>query len=194
MNIWWESVGLSLVLITFGEIGDKSQFVCIALTARHGSARLVLFGAVAAFSLLNAVAVFFGAAVATWLPQSWVLGAMAIFFALIGFLFLMQTSNDSDESEGKISGHSLFVTAFLMILLAELGDKTQITVAGLASIYPTFAVWVGATIALTLTSVAAVVAGKTVLRRLPMTWLNRLAGGLFLAMSGLAILRLLEVF
>ncbi len=106
----------------------------------------------------------------------------------------MQTSKDSDESKGNISGHSLIVTAFLMILLAELGDKTQITVAGLASIYPTFAVWVGATIALTLTSVAAVVAGKTVLRRLSMTWLNRLVGGLFLVMSGLALLRLIEIF
>jgi len=35
----------------------------------------------------------------------------------------------------------LFITAFAMIFLAELGDKTQIAVAGLAGVYPVLAVW-----------------------------------------------------
>ena len=192
--MWWESAGISLVLIALAEIGDKSQFVCIALTARHGRARLVLLGAVAAFSLLNTVAVLFGSALATWIPQTWVLGAMATLFAVFGIQFLMQAAEDNNETESEVSGHSLFVTAFLMIFLAELGDKTQITVAGLASLYPAFAVWVGATVALTITSAAAVLVGKTVLRRLPMIWLHWLAGALFLAMSGLAIWRLVKIY
>ena len=87
--MWWESVGISLVYIALAEIGDKSQFVCIALTARHRRAGLVLLGAVAAFSLLNTVAVLFGSALATWLPQTWVLGAMAVRVAGVGGQFVM---------------------------------------------------------------------------------------------------------
>lgn len=191
--MWWESTSISLMLIALAEIGDKSQFVCMALAARHGRARPVLFGAIAAFALLNVAAVVFGAALSSWLPQTWVLGAMAVLFAVFGVQSIRQTMDDEDEAEDEISGHSLLITAFLMIFIAELGDKTQITVAGLAGLYPAVAVWVGATIALSLTSAIGVLAGKTVLRRLPMVWLHRLAGGLFLTMSGFALWRFIVV-
>ena len=191
--MWWQSVGGSLALIALAEIGDKSQLVCMALAARYGRARPVLFGAVAAFSLLNMAAALFGAGLAAWLPQAWVLGAMAALFAFFGIHSLMHIETEDDEGKNEISGHGLFATAFLMIFIAEMGDKTQIAVAGLAGIYPAAAVWLGATVALTFTSAVGVLAGKTVLRRLPMVWLHRLAGLLFLSMSALAAWRLLEM-
>lgn len=189
--MWWQSAAGSLALIALAEIGDKSQLVCMALAARHGRTWPVLFGATAAFSLLNAAAALFGAALAVWLPQAWVLAAMAALFAVFGIHSLLRA--EEDEEDGEISGHGLFVTAFLMIFLAEMGDKTQIAVAGLAGIYPAGAVWLGATAALILTSAAGILVGKTVLRRLPMVWLHRLSGVFFLALSGLAIWRLLNL-
>jgi putative Ca2+/H+ antiporter (TMEM165/GDT1 family) len=84
------------------------------------------------------------------------------------------------------------LATFLMILVAEMGDKTQIAVAGMAGVYPATAVWTGATIALILTSAAGVIAGKTVLRRLPVIWMHRIAGALFLALAGIAVWRLLQ--
>lgn len=191
--MWWESAGISLALIALAEIGDKSQLVCMALAARHGRVRPVLYGAVAAFSILNGAAVLFGTALAAWLPQTWVLAAMAALFAIFGAHSLWHAEKREDDEAEEISGHSLVVTAFLMIFLAELGDKTQIAVAGLAGLYPAMAVWLGATVALALTSAAGALAGKSVLRRLPVIWLHRLAGALFLTLSALAIWRLLVI-
>lgn len=192
-TMWWQPAGVSLALIALAEVGDKSQLVCMVLAARHGRARPVLFGAAVAFSFLNAAAVLFGTGLAVWLPQVWVLATMAALFAVFGLHSLLHVEADEDEEKVEISGHGLFVTAFLMIFLAELGDKTQIAVVGLAGIYPAAAVWLGATVALVLTSTAGVLAGKTVLRLLPVVWLHRLAGLLFLTLSVLAVWRLLEI-
>ena len=173
------------------EVGDKTQLVCMVLAARHGRARPVLLGATVAFALLNALAVVFGAALSTWIPQEYVLGAMAALFTGFGLHALFQGAEDEDEETSEISGHGLFLTAFLMIFLAELGDKTQFAVVGLAGLYPAPAVWIGATVALVLTSAAGIWAGKTVLKRLPLVWLQRLAGVLFLGLAALAVWRLL---
>ena len=185
--MWWQSAGASLAIIGLAEIGDKSQLVCMALAAKHGRVRPILFGAILAFALLNAAAVMFGGALANWLPQEWILGGVTLLFAGFGIHSLLHAADEEDdEDEPDVKYHSLIVTTFLMIFLAELGDKTQIAVAGLAGIYPIIAVWVGATVALALTSVIGAVAGKTVLRRLPIVWLHRFAGVLFLLMSAFA--------
>ena len=190
--LWWQSAGATLTLIALAEVGDKSQLVCMVLAARHGRSRPVLFGAVAAFSLLNAAAVLFGSALGTWLPQTWVLAAMAALFALFGIQSLFHSEDEQDHVEDEVKGHGLLVATFLMILLAEMGDKTQISVAGLAGVYPATAVWIGATVALFLTSAAGVLAGKTVLRRLPVIWLHRSAGVVFLVLAALAVWRLIQ--
>ncbi len=191
--MWWQSAGASLVLIALAEIGDKSQLVCMALAARHGRARPVLLGATVAFAILNTAAVLIGATLTIWLPQVWVLGAMAALFAFFGVHSLRQSEDEEDEIKADLTGHGLFATTFFMILLAEMGDKTQIAVAGLVGIYPATAVWIGATVALIFTSAVGVLAGKTLLRRLPMVWLHRSAGVLFLSMSALAIWRMVAI-
>ncbi|HBA66649.1 MAG TPA: UPF0016 domain-containing protein, partial [Methylococcaceae bacterium] len=58
----------SFILIAAAEIGDKSQLVCMTLAARHRALPIIL-GAIAAFALLNTLAVIFGAAIAKWLPE-----------------------------------------------------------------------------------------------------------------------------
>lgn len=191
--MWWQSVGGSLVLISLAEIGDKSQLVCMALAARHGRTLPVIFGAATAFSLVNAVAAMFGNALTDLLPQAWILGAMATLFAAFGIQSLLYIEATEDEEERQISGSGLFISALLMIFLAEMGDKTQIAVAGLAGTFPATAVWLGATLALTFTSAIGALAGKKVLRWLPMLWLRRLAGLLFVILSVLTVWRLLEV-
>lgn len=190
--LWWQSAGATLALIALAEVGDKSQLVCMVLAARHGRARPVLFGAVAAFSLLNTAAVLFGSAFGIWLPQTWVLAVMAVLFAIFGIQSLLHAEDEQDQVEDEVKGHGLFVGTFLMILLTEMGDKTQIAVAGLAGVYPAAAVWIGATVALFLTSAAGVLAGKTVLRRLPVVWLHRVAGVVFLVLAALAVWRLIQ--
>ncbi len=80
----------------------------------------------------------------------------------------------------------MLLSTFVLIFLAELVDKTQLAVAGLASTNPMLPVWVGGTLALALTSVLGVLAGQTLLRRLPLKWLHRVSGALFLLLAILA--------
>lgn len=72
------------------------------------------------------------------------------------------------------------MTTFLLIFVAEFGDKTQIAVAGLTSTALPASVWVGATLALTVTSALGIWAGKTILRRFSVTLLHRIGGVLFI--------------
>jgi len=75
--------------------------------------------------------------------------------------------------------------------VAEFGDKTQIAVAGLAGSLAPLPVWLGATAALVMVSVLGVWAGRTVLQRLPLIWLHRISGGVFLLFALLAAWRAL---
>jgi putative Ca2+/H+ antiporter (TMEM165/GDT1 family) len=80
-SAWLSSAGATFLLIALAEFGDKSQLVCMSLAARHRGLPVAL-GAVAAFALLNLLAVLFGAAVAAWLPEWVVTITVAVLFAL----------------------------------------------------------------------------------------------------------------
>lgn len=190
---WLSSAGATFLLIALAEIGDKSQLVCMTLAARHRGLPVVL-GAVAAFAILNLLAVLFGAAVAAWLPEWVVTLAVAVLFAWFGISALRFEEEDDDEEIAEKPGHGIFATTFLMIFLAEFGDKTQIAVAGLGSTADATATWVGATLALTTTSILGVFAGRRLLNRLPLHWIHRISGVFFLLLATLATLRLLGVF
>jgi putative Ca2+/H+ antiporter (TMEM165/GDT1 family) len=180
------SVSLStFTLIALAEIGDKSQLVCMTLAARHRHWPVIL-GATTAFLILNALAVLFGAGVAAWVPERVTAGLVAVLFGAFGIHALYK--QDDGESEGVVekSSHGIFLTTLLLILVAEFGDKTQIAVAGLAGSFDPLPVWLGATTALVMVSVFGVWAGRTVLQRLPLVWLHRVSGGVFLLFALLA--------
>ncbi|PKO34608.1 MAG: hypothetical protein CVU34_07605 [Betaproteobacteria bacterium HGW-Betaproteobacteria-7] len=186
---WLSSAGATFLLIALAEFGDKSQLVCMTLAARHRGLPVVL-GAVTAFAILNLLAVLFGAAVAAWLPEWVVTAVVALLFAIFGISALRYSEEDDDEEIEEKPGHGIFATTFLLIFLAEFGDKTQIAVAGLGSTTDTAAVWVGATLALAVTSMLGVFAGRKFLHRLPLLWIHRISGIFFLALALYALSRL----
>jgi len=192
MAAWLSSAGATYLLIALAEFGDKSQLVCMTLAARHRGLPVVL-GAIAAFAVLNLLAVLFGAAVAAWLPEWVVTAAVALLFAWFGIAALRFEEDDDEEIEEK-PGHGVFATTFLMIFLAEFGDKTQIAVAGLGSTADTAATWVGGTLALATTSLLGVYAGRRLLNKLPLHWIHRVSGVFFLLLALLAVLRLVGAF
>ncbi len=183
--------GLTAAATTFGliflaEIGDKSQLVCMALAARHHH-RPVLLGAIAAFVLLNALAVVFGAGLAHWVPERILAAIVAVLFAVFGILSLRaEEENDAEEIKER-SGHGIFATTFLMIFLAEMGDKTQLAVAGMAGTLPAIPVWIGATLALGTTSALGILVGRKLLRRIPMHRLHQISGVFFLVLAAFAL-------
>ena len=190
-----ESLSISLstfTLVALAEIGDKSQLVCMALAARNRHWPVIL-GATTALALLNVLAVLFGTAVAAWLPERVIAALVAILFGAFGLHAMRSQVDNRSEEIAERPGHSIFFTTLLLIFLAEFGDKTQIAVAGLASSLPPLPVWLGATIALALVSVLGVWLGRTVLQRLPLHWLHRLSGGIFILFAVIAAWRALSL-
>jgi Ca2+/H+ antiporter, TMEM165/GDT1 family len=178
----------SFALILVAEMGDKSQLVCMALAAKHRPVPVIL-GALTAFALLNALAVSFGKAIANWLPGYVIAGAVALLFIVFGIQALRTKAEESHEEFKEKSGHGIFFTTFLLITVAEFGDKTQLAVVALSSTGNPTGVWLGATLALGVTSALGVMAGRKLLQKIPLELLHKIGGILFLMLSGAAIVK-----
>jgi putative Ca2+/H+ antiporter (TMEM165/GDT1 family) len=179
---WSAAAGTSFALIAAAEIGDKSQLVCMTLASRHRPWPILL-GAVVAFGLLNTLAVVFGVAIAGWLPPYAVAAGVAVMFAFFGLHALLSVDGGEDEEVREMSGHGIFFTTFALLTFAEFGDKTQLAVVAMSSTALPAAVWFGATLALTATSALGVLAGRTVLQKIPLSLLHRLSGAIFLMLA-----------
>lgn len=182
------SAATSFALIFAAEMGDKSQLVCMALAAKHRPFPVIL-GAVAAFALLNALAVGFGTAIANWLPGYVIAGTVALLFIVFGIQALRTTVDESDEDIPEKTGHGIFFTTFLLITVAEFGDKTQLAVVALSSTNSPVGVWLGSTLALGTTSALGVLAGRKLLKTIPLELLHKIGGVIFLMLSSVAIVK-----
>lgn len=82
----------------------------------------------------------------------------------------------------------LVVSTFVMIFLAELGDKTQISIFALATNRGSFlSILIGATSALLMTTVIAVGLGGVVGRYVPVKIMKLAAGVVFLIFGAVTI-------
>ncbi len=185
-NINWLNVittsSSSFLLIFAAEIGDKSQLVCMALAARY-RASPVMLGSILAFLLLNSLAVTFGVAIANWLPEVFISAAVVILFAVFGVHALRIEEDLNNEKVVIRSNGSILLGTFLLITIAEFGDKTQLAVVALSSTSLPIAVWLGSTFALIATSALGVWAGRTILQRIPITLLHRISGIIFILLA-----------
>ncbi len=190
LTINWSNVlvvsGSSYLLIFAAEIGDKSQLVCMVLAARY-RASPVLLGAIFAFILLNTLAVTFGVAIANWIPEVFISTIVAILFLIFGIHALRIEEETDDENVAVSRHHSILITTFLLISVAEFGDKTQLAVVALSSTSMPAAVWLGSTLALITTSALGVLAGRTILQRIPITLLHRISGVIFILLALYAV-------
>jgi putative Ca2+/H+ antiporter (TMEM165/GDT1 family) len=185
------SMNLEILLASFGlvflaELGDKTQLVAVALAARLPWRR-VFVGIAAAFVLLNAVAVGVGEALFALVPLGWIQLASSLLFAAFGLKTLFgPEAADGLEEEPKVRRGPV-ATAFILILLAELGDKTQLVIAGLAAQHGApVTVFVGATLALWTSSLLGLLVGSKLSHLLPAKWIHRAAGVAFLAFAVVA--------
>jgi len=82
----------------------------------------------------------------------------------------------------------VFLTTFGAIFLAEIGDKTQLAAMTLsAQTGKPWAVFLGSSLALTCVSAIAVVVGGALAHTVPLEWIKRGAGGLFVLIGVLML-------
>jgi Ca2+/H+ antiporter, TMEM165/GDT1 family len=185
--MWWKAFLAAFGLLFVAELGDKTQLIILTLSARSGF-RQVFLGAAAAFAFLNALAVSLGILVYEFVPEEVIKYAVTAAFVIIGiFLLLPERKREGygeeagDEEEGK-KGRGPLLSAFLLVSLMELGDKTQLTLLALTAEYsqPIF-VFVGGTLALWATSLIGALIGARLGGLIHPVWMRRISGVIFIA-------------
>ncbi len=200
--------GSSLTAITLAELGDKTFFMALILAVRH-RARWVFIGSFAALTAVTLISLALGYGLRELLPQSLVPWLAAVLFLSFGIKLLIdaqgmaanaateekeeaeQAINTAESSKAFNTAWAVIWEAFVLVFIAELGDRTQFTTIFMATA-PTQVFSFGGLLAGTLLGHAlvtwlAVGAGKWIGQ-----WVNerlryRLSGGLFLVL-GLAAL------
>lgn len=176
-----ESFFTTFTLIFLAELGDKTQLAVMALSARKPWTK-VLAGAFAAFFVLNLIAVAAGRLLGAALdPQVVKLAAGVVFLGFGVWTFMSkEEEDDPDGDEGNRAGRSAALASFVMIFLAELGDKTQFATTGLAARFDSpIAVFAGSTLALWAVSAIGALLGDRVVGKLPERAVRIVSGSLF---------------
>jgi putative Ca2+/H+ antiporter (TMEM165/GDT1 family) len=181
-------VATSFWLIFVAELGDKTQLTSMALATRYPW-RPVFAGIALAFLLLNVVAVGVGSLLFALVPLVWIKILAGGLFLVFGVMALFPPRGEHDGETARAKpARGPFATSFVLILLAELGDKTQILTATLAAQHPQLSVLVGSTLALWLVSLLGIFVGRELTRHVPLHFIQRCAGVMFL-LFGVVTLR-----
>ncbi|MFF1308301.1 TMEM165/GDT1 family protein [Streptomyces sp. NPDC058307] len=182
-------ISLTVTAVVFGvvflaELPDKTALAGLVLGTRY-RASYVFAGVAAAFALHVALAVAAGS-VLTLLPQQIVQAVTGVLF-LGGAAVLLFKKDDGDEEIRKPEDQSFWKVAgagFMLILVAEFGDLTQIMTANLAARYDDpLSVGLGAVLALWAVAGLGIVGGKALMKRVPLKLITKVAALLMLALG-----------
>jgi len=184
-------IATAFILVLPVELPDKTLFASLVLATRYPHWP-VFVGVGTAFGLQVAIAVTAGSLLSL-LPEALVSGIVALLF-LVGAAILWRSATsgpEDDDLEDTKQGTSFLRVAaisFGVLFAAEWGDLSQLATAGLAARYDEpLSVFVGAWAALLVVSGLAVFLGKNLADRLPIALIRRVAAGLFLIFSIIAI-------
>ncbi|NTS77359.1 TMEM165/GDT1 family protein [Catenovulum sp. SM1970] len=179
-------------LIFIAELGDKSQFMCIALASRFKPSE-VFVGASLGFACLNLIAVIFGHTLSTFIPDIVLAVLVCVLFVFFGFHCLLAGPEEDHQFEKKTLGKAI-ISSFLLIVLAELGDKTQLSVIALSSNQMPVLVFIASTLALIASTAIAVVFGVKLIKRVPKKLFDQMSAGLFFIFAAISAYKAIVLF
>ncbi|OKK19397.1 hypothetical protein AMK16_14845 [Streptomyces sp. CB00455] len=183
----------SILAIAFGvvflaELPDKTALAGLMLGTRY-RASYVFAGVAAAFAVHVALAIAAGS-VLTLLPHRLVQAVVGVLF-LAGAALLLLKKDDgeeevkppADQSFWKVSG-----AGFMLILVAEFGDLTQIMTANLAARYDNpVSVGIGAVLALWAVAGIGILGGRTLMKYVPLRLITKVAAAVMAALAAFSL-------
>ena len=175
-------------VVFLAELPDKTALAGLMLGTRY-RASYVFAGVAAAFVVHVALAIAAGS-VLTLLPHRWVQGVVGLLF-LAGAAMLLLKKDDEEEGVREPADHSFWKVAgsgFMLILVAEFGDLTQIMTANLAARYDDpVAVGLGAVLALWAVAGLGILGGRLLMKRVRLALITRVAAVVMLVLAGLSL-------
>lgn len=190
-NVFLSTFGL----IFLAELGDKTQLAVIAQVCRYSRPWAVFLGASLAIAGVTALGVVAGQLVGWLVSGEWIQYVAAGGFLAMGFYLLWEALRDGRRKEdeacppeaapaGRSPTWRIIGSTFILLALAEMGDKTQLAVFVRASeTQKPWAVFGGAVLAMASLTALGAVGGQGLARLLPERYLRWLSALAFIVMG-----------
>ena len=190
-------MNIAVAATTFGlvfpaELPDKTALASLMLGSRYRPI-YVYVGVAAAFAVHVLLAIVAGSLL-TLLPHRVLSVVVAVLFGL-GAVLLVRGRNEADkvakaEEETPPTFLRVAATSFVVIVVAEFGDLTQVLIVNLAARYSDpVAVGVGALLGLLAVAALAIAGGRGLLRFVPARMITLIGAA---AMAVLAVINLVS--
>ena len=174
----------ALVLGALTQVGDKTPWLAAILSDRFKTPGLVIFAAVVALAINNAIGVVGGVFIASLITPNAKLLLLALALVLAGLTIQLRPKT-IDRLEGWRIG--AFATSVLGLVIMAFGDRMQFVTGALATRSPVpWLAAVGATIGAMAVCVPAILVGEARWRALPLKPV-RIASGVVLTLAGIIL-------
>jgi putative Ca2+/H+ antiporter (TMEM165/GDT1 family) len=187
----------TFLAVFLAELPDKTMVATLVLTTTYRRAFWVWLGAAAAFLVHVTIAVIAGDLLAR-LPDRPVKLVVAVLFAVGAVVLWRQRGQAADPDQEQEELHLRATTsplriagiAFTTLLIAEIGDLTQLTIASLAaSSGQPVPVFFGGLLALWSVAAIAAASGTAILKRVPV---RAVRTGAAIVLALLSVITLIE--
>jgi putative Ca2+/H+ antiporter (TMEM165/GDT1 family) len=181
IQTFFSTMGLVLLM----ELGDKTMLTTMCLAAQYRRPKLVLAATMIALATSSIIAIIIGFVLSSTLPVNLITWVSGILFVILGFFTLAKSNSeapDTCDNPGTLFG------MFSLVLVSELGDKSQITILALAAQSPlTLFVFLGSLIAFLVVNSLGAFAGERVASRIPIRTVKIVVGVVFVAFGLLIV-------
>ncbi len=146
--------------IMLAEFGDKTQLILLSLSSKTKNHYSLFVAAMGALALSSALAILLGSFVTALIPMYYIRLAAGLLFIGLGismFLPMLFKTHDNDKQQ---PANLSLISVFTLILMSEMGDKSQLAVASLATVYNSLLVFVGTICAFAILSASAIYLAK----------------------------------
>jgi len=167
----------AFAVVFLAELGDKTQLVALTLAGRYPPAK-VLLALGAAIVALQTLSVTAGALISEAVPDRAIAAGAGLLF--LGFaVWTWRSAGADDDDDDAVAPTAGLLSVAGAFFLAELGDKTMLTTAGLAADRGAVPVWVGSFAAMLAATALAVLAGQALTKRVRPELLRRVGAVAF---------------
>jgi putative Ca2+/H+ antiporter (TMEM165/GDT1 family) len=169
---------ISFLSIFLAEIADKTMLITLSLAGQVKRRNLII-GILLFSILIMIIPVAIGAYLDRIFPLGTLSLASGIIFIIIG-VFQLISGKEEEEKEIKFKVNEV-IKVFLILSLAELGDKTQIATFSLSVALPNaFLIWLGATLGIFLPNLIVALVGSELLKKINQNIVKVITSFLFL--------------
>ncbi len=180
-------------MVLLAELADKTQLVTFALVAQTGKPIETYLGVLGGLFCVTLIGVLAGSLIAFFVPLVLIQLLAGIVFVILGGYALYRVRVNQNEEETIVTrGQRVWLRAFTLLFLAELGDKTQlIVILVAASTGQLIVVFLAAFFALAFVNGLGVVVGDQARKYLQTKTLGYIAAAAFIIAGILVMISVL---